>query len=111
MKNIQIIDGGLNATFSVFQASDEEYAAIFPDQSDMAVVEDVIERLGDDEAERVISPLWLRPVLKSEAMGIHGTLFYDYGDRRDIFPATMREVDWDESAINQAQRELFRSQK
>ena len=30
MKNIQIIDGALNATFSVFQATDDEFASIFP---------------------------------------------------------------------------------
>ena len=30
MKNIQIIDGALNATFSVFQAAAEAFAAIFP---------------------------------------------------------------------------------
>lgn len=35
MKNIQIIDGAANATFSVFQATEEEYAAIFPDRRDM----------------------------------------------------------------------------
>lgn len=31
MKNIQIIDGAVNATFSVFQATAEEFDAIFPD--------------------------------------------------------------------------------
>lgn len=31
MKNVQIIDGAVNATFSVFQTTEEECAAIFPD--------------------------------------------------------------------------------
>lgn len=30
MKNVQVIDGATNATFSLFQATDEEFAAIFP---------------------------------------------------------------------------------
>jgi hypothetical protein len=30
MKNIQIIDGAENATFSIFQATDEEFTLIFP---------------------------------------------------------------------------------
>src|SRR5215470_12848108 len=30
LKNIQIIDRAVNATFSLFQATDEEFAAIFP---------------------------------------------------------------------------------
>ncbi len=109
MKNIQIIDGAVNATFSLFQATDEEFAAIFPDRSDMQTVEDVIERLGNEEANRVITPMWERPILKSEAVGIHGTLFYDGEDRREFLPASRREVDWPSGSINPAQRVLFAS--
>jgi hypothetical protein len=46
MRNIQIIDGAVNATFSVFQATDEEFDAIFPDGRDMELVEDLVDRLG-----------------------------------------------------------------
>ena len=105
MKNVQIIDGANNATFSVFQATDEEYAALFPNGRDMALAEDLIERLGEEEAGRVLAPLWNRPILKRDAMGIHGTLFYDNALRR--IPPSRREVDWDDRSINQAQRKLF----
>jgi NADPH-dependent ferric siderophore reductase len=30
MKNVQIVDGADNATFAVFQATDEEFRLIFP---------------------------------------------------------------------------------
>jgi hypothetical protein len=56
----------------------------------------------------VLSPLWGRPILKREANGIHGTLFYDGGVRREFLPKSKREVDWDERFINGAQRALFR---
>jgi hypothetical protein len=105
MKNVQIIDGANNATFSVFQATDEEFTAIFPEGRDMELIEDLVERLGDDEAARILTPLWDRPILKREAAGLHGTLFYD-NEGRSI-PATKREVDWENSAINPAQRRLF----
>ncbi|MEZ2329514.1 hypothetical protein AB6802_07305 [Mesorhizobium sp. RCC_202] len=105
MKNIQIIDGALNATFSVFQATDEEFGLIFPGDRDMELAEDLFERLGDEEANRVLIPLWTRPVLKRDALGIHETLFYNNEGRR--IPKSKREVDWDDGAINQAQRELF----
>jgi hypothetical protein len=105
MKNIQVIDGALNATFSIFQATEEEFAAIFPDGQDMELAEDVFERLGDEEAGRVLTPLWNRPVLKRDALGIHGTLFYNNEHRR--IPQSKREVDWDDGSINQAQRKLF----
>ncbi|MFL5044000.1 MAG: hypothetical protein ACJ8EA_04075 [Xanthobacteraceae bacterium] len=108
MKNIQIIDGALNATFSVFQATEEEFAAIFPaDGQDMGLIEDFIERFGQEQAGRILQPIWERPVLKRDVQGIHGTLYYNYADRRRYLPATKREVDWDDLSINFAQRQLF----
>ncbi len=105
MKNVQIIDGACNATFSIFQATDAEFSSIFPDGTDMELIDDLIVRLGETEAGEILGPLWERPILKREAQGIHGTLFYDSDERR--IPATKREVDWDPSAINPAQRALF----
>jgi hypothetical protein len=107
MKNIQIIDSAVNATFSVFQATEEEYAAIFPDGRDMELAEDLIERLGDNEAGRVLASLWHRPILKRDTRGIHGTLFYGNEYRRGHIPLSKREVDWDDGSINRAQRDLF----
>ncbi len=108
MKNIQVFDGARNATFSIFQATDEEFAAIFPNPGqDMEFIEDFIERTGDGKVGAIMSPIWERPVLKRDAMGIHGSLFYQFEDRKNGYPATKREVDWDASSINQAQRDLF----
>ncbi|MBH0239190.1 hypothetical protein [Methylobrevis albus] len=107
MKKIQIIDGAVNATFSLFQATDDEHAAIFPDGRDMELIEDLIARLGDADAGRVLGALWCRPVLKRDALGIHGTLFFDNVERRPHIPASKREVDLDDRSINPAQRELF----
>ena len=105
MKNVQIVDGAPNATFSVFQATEPEFEIIFPDGRDIELIEDLIARIGEQEAGRVLTPVWSRPILKRDAAGIHGTLFYDNEDR--IVPQTKREIDWDDGAINSAQRELF----
>ena len=104
MKNIQIIDRASNATFSVFQSTEQEFEVIFPAGRDMELIEDLIARVGDDEPASF--PLWGRPILKRDAIGIHGTLFYDNADR--ILPATQREAARDECAINLAHRDLFR---
>ena len=109
MKNVQIIDGALNATFSIFQATDEEFSIIFPDGRDIEVADDLVERVGEVEAGRVLAPLWQRPILKRDAMGIHGTLYYDAEERREFLPPSRKEVDWDESSVNEAQRALFRA--
>lgn len=108
MKNIQIIDGAANATFSVFQATEDEFAAIFPNGRDIEISDELTDRLGLAEAERILSQVWQRPVLKREANGIHGTLFYDADSRREFLPQSRREVDWDERFVNEAQRALFR---
>lgn len=107
MKNIQIIDGAANATYSVFQATEEEFIAIFPDGQDMELAEDLMVRLGEKAASSVLAPLWNRPILKRDALGIHGTLFYDNEHRREYIPPSKREVDWDDHSINRAQRDLF----
>jgi hypothetical protein len=111
MKNIQIIDGASNATFSVFQATDAEFAVIFPDGRDIEVADDLVKRVGEIEAGRVLAPLWDRPILKREAMGIHGTLYFNADERREYLPPSRREVDWDESCVNEAQRALFRAHR
>jgi len=41
-------------------------------------------------------------------MGVHGTLFYHWLPNRRHLPETKREIDWNKSDINQAQRLLFR---
>ncbi|MBW8859476.1 MAG: hypothetical protein JF570_07020, partial [Caulobacter sp.] len=109
MKNIQIIDGAENATFSVFQATDVEFLLIFPEGQDIELAEDLFKRLGQKRAHAILTPIWSRPILKRDAMGIHGTLFYNWEHRRNYLPTSKREVDWDEADINDAQRQLFRS--
>lgn len=111
MKNIQIIDGAANATFSIFQATEVEFALIFPDGTDMEIADDLVKRVGEDQASRVLDALWMRPILKRDAMGIHGTLLYDADHRRKFLPASRREVDWDEQFVNGAQRKLFRAHR
>jgi hypothetical protein len=108
LRNIQIIDGADNATFSIFRATDEEFAQIFPGLGqDMEISEDLVERVGETRARQILEPIWERPILKREANGIHGTLYVNYGPKRQYMPASKREVDFDELAINPVQRRLF----
>jgi hypothetical protein len=112
LKNIQIIDRAVNATFSLFQATDDEFAAIFPGAGqDIELIEDFTERVGEEQALRILLPVWERPILKRDARGIHGTLYYEYADRKQYLPASKREVDWPDSYVNPAQRKLFASKR
>lgn len=108
MKTVQIIDGADNATFSLFRATDEEFRCLFPGEGqDLELVEDFFARHHADFAPKLLAELWGRPVHKSQAGGIDGTLFYDYGRKRHHLPASKREIDRDPSQLNPATRALY----
>ncbi|SNT14990.1 hypothetical protein SAMN05421770_104402 [Granulicella rosea] len=108
MKNVQIVDGAVNATFSIFQATDSEFALIFPAEGqDLEVVEDFVERVGERTAGETLTPVWSRPIHKRDAQGIHGTLYYDYKNKANRLPASRREIDRLPGQINEAQRALY----
>jgi hypothetical protein len=108
LRNIQIVDGADNATFSVFQATDEEFNQIFPTiGQDMEISEDFFQRVGETHANLIFNAIWERPILKRDANGIHGTLFFDHQSKRHHIPDSKREVDLNELSINTAQRKLF----
>ncbi len=109
MKNIQIIDGAVNCTYSVFQATDEEFSLLFPEQDqDIQFSEDLETLALQEEVQRALRNLWERPIRKRDALGIHGTIFYELPNVKDLYRAP-REEAVDPSAINQAQRRLFGS--
>ncbi len=93
MKNIQVIDGAENCTYDIFAATEEEFAEIFPGDTDIEFAEDFFERLGEERATQVISPLWARRVNKKEVMGIHGTLFYELQEKAQYYP-TKKEAEF-----------------
>jgi hypothetical protein len=108
LRNIQIVDGADNATFSNFQATHEEFREIFPGLGqDMEISEDFVNRVGEVRAAEILQPIWQRPILKRDAKGIDGTLYYNAERRRQYLPSSKREVDVDAKAINSAQRRLF----
>lgn len=92
MKNVQAIDGADNATFSIFQATDEEFALLFPDGTDVAFRDDIEERLTEKQINDVFGALWSRPVDKKSVQGIHGTYFVDLDHRKFFFP-TRKEAE------------------
>jgi hypothetical protein len=108
VKSIQIIDGADNATYSIFQATDQEFEAIFPGHGeDIEVVEDFVSRVGEKEAGGTLSKLWERPIHKRQAQGIQGTLYYDYKEKSKYLPKSKREIDRASGQINEAQRALY----
>jgi hypothetical protein len=107
MKNIQIIDGASNCTFSLFQATDEEFALLFPEpRQDVQYAEDLTQLPEQAEIDAALNRIWERPIRKQDARGIHGTLFYQL-ERYQRWYREKREDAVDLTTINQAQRRLF----
>jgi hypothetical protein len=92
MKNVQIIDGAENCTYSIFALSDDEYAAVFPAPGqNVEFIEDLVKRLGDKGVAQLLTPVWKRPVRKADVSGIHGTLFYQLDFKRKYYPTKSEE--------------------
>ncbi len=107
MKNIQVIDGAENCTFSIFQATEEEFALLFPQPGqDIQYAEDLFKMAATDKTNEALNRIWERPIRKQDVHGIHGTLFYQL-ERYKQWYRENREAAIDPSAINSAQRRLF----
>jgi hypothetical protein len=107
MKNIQIIDGALNCTFSIFKATDEEFAFLFPEPGqEIQFAEDLAHLLAQEEVASALNRIWERPIRKRDVQGIHGTLFCGLDRYRSIY-REKREDGVDPRSVNAAQRRLF----
>lgn len=90
-KNIQIIDGALNSAYDIFRASDALFDFIFPNGTDIAFIEDLLDRGIPDEINAKFREMWENPVNKKKVFGIHGTLFYELREIKSEFYPNRQE--------------------
>ena len=96
MKNIQVIDGAVNAAYTIFAITEEEFDLIFPESgSYVEFIEDMVMRLGEDRVGDVMGPIRKREVAKPDVRGIHGNLFYDLLEKKKFYENKREPViDW-----------------
>jgi hypothetical protein len=95
MKTILIIDGADNCAYDCFQADEELFKAIFPnDGQDIEFIEDFLEREPTDKYDAAFSKMWNAPVARKEILGIDGVLFYKLLHKRAFYP-NKRDSDLD----------------
>jgi hypothetical protein len=75
MKNIQVMDSAINCVYDIFSATEQEFITIFPDDTDIAFIDEVYLRADEALLDQIFSKIWSRPVRKSQVHGIHGTIF------------------------------------
>ena len=96
MKNIQVIDGAINASYSIFAATEDEFSAIFPRKGqDIGFSEDFFRRARSETATAIMTRIWKRRVDKKTVTGIHGTLFYGLTEKKKFYERKREPViDW-----------------
>jgi len=88
MKNVQVIDGADNCTYSIYAFTDQEFLKIFPVLGqDVEFVEDALERLGIEALDETLGRVWARLVRKPDVVGVHGTLFYELDRKKRFYPS------------------------
>ena len=92
-RNVQIIDGADNCTYSIYAMTDEAFALLFPAPGqNIEFIEDVVLRLGEDELAVLLRPVWERgEIKKTDVNGIHGTLFYELPHKKKYYPTKKEE--------------------
>lgn len=99
MKNVQIIDGAENCSFSICAIPEREFQRLFPGENqDVEFIEDSVERLGEGAVGSIMKLAKQEVLNKAEVKGIHGTLFIGLPERRAFYP-NRRAADVDQSPI------------
>lgn len=91
MKNIQIIDGAQNCVYDIFLATDEEFALIFPEGTDIAFIDEIYAREDAKLLDAAFSKIWHRRIKKADAQGIHGIIFYELEEKKAYYPTRRDE--------------------
>lgn len=95
MKNIQIIDGAENGVYDIFAATLDEFDLVFPEETDIAFIDEVYARGDRQQLDAAFEKIWRRRIKKADAHGIHGILFYELEEKKVYYPTRK-----DEEAIN-----------
>ena len=96
-----------NATFSLFQATDGEFEVIFARQGqNLELVEDFVERVGEQAAGLTLASLWQRPIFKEDVQGVQEPYSTALDTEPSIFPLEC-ELDRDPGQLNDWQHLLY----
>ena len=91
MKNIQIIDGAQNCVYDIFSATDEEFALLFPDGTDIGFIDEIYAGGDQRSLDVAFKSIWQRRVKKAEAHGIPGIIFYELEEKKAYYPTRRDE--------------------
>ena len=88
-KNIMIVDGAENCTYDIFQVNQDDFAILFPGEGQDIEFSDELE--GRPGIEDICARMWKNRILKKDAMGIHGVIFYGLPEKKKYYPTKKDE--------------------
>lgn len=91
MKNVQIIDGAINCVYDIFAVTDEEFALIFKENTDVAFIDEIYAEGDSESLDLAFANIWRRRIKKSEVCGIHGIIFYELEMKKIYYPTRKDE--------------------
>ena len=95
MMYIQVFDEATNAVYDIFGIEPEEFDIIFSEGTDIAFIDEVVERENGKDIENALSKVWKRRTPKRKINGLHGILFYGFKEKKEYYPNRR-----DEDAVN-----------
>ena len=81
--------------YDIFAATDEEFSLIFPNETDIAFIEEICARGDSQTLDAAFKGIWKRRIRKRDAQGIHGIVFYELPAKMAYYPTRK-----DEEAVN-----------
>ena len=76
----------MNAVYDIYAASEEDYSLIFPNGEDVAFIDEVLARGSRQELDAAFDRIWKQRIPKTQAIGIHGLLFYELEHKKQFYP-------------------------
>ena len=79
----------------LYSGTEDEFAVLFPDGTDVAFSDEIFDRGNEQSLIALFTNIWKRRILKKDAHGIHGIIFYGLPEKKQYYPTRK-----DEEAIN-----------
>lgn len=106
MKNIQVIDNAANSIFEIYQVPDDLFHVVFPNETDVAFIDEVERAFEARDGKRLWSILYQHPVNKKQVNGIQGTLHLTGSPVDKSYFPTRKEAEVIRNKIFQRPRRL-----
>jgi hypothetical protein len=101
MKNFMVIDGAQNSTYDIFGIDKTTFDIVFPSNSDVAFLDEVIAKVKEIELDETsfFNNLYSNKLDKKSIKGLHGVLHFSGSPCNKKYFPTRRELDVSQNKV------------